>query len=332
MKRIPNYDAKKLPQGWNANNAITTVEQIEGVDQVTRFRTPFSNVELYRMPFASVLDTVRQLQLNAPAVYAFVMTSDEDDIHSSVYVGSTGSTEERFQRHQYDPRFTLKAHSVYVLTTKSLEANKAHMCFVEGVFNRMTGDQPHVKVVSQDVPAFELGAHDEHIVKAIIKDAISLLAAAGYPMNAHIALILKNIPFLDESELSDGAEELDVSFTPVAIENILWKFSAPAGVLDGYQMCGAQLTSGRFLAFPGSQYRVSDKHQLPKNLQDTRNRLEASGYLQSIDAVDGRLELVFPFEFASPQQAVHAMLKSNKPLQGFWSQTAMGGSSTISEL
>ncbi len=332
MKRTPNTEAKSLPKGWKADNTITTVEQVDGVEQVTRFRKPFSHVELLRTPFADIGDTVRQLLLSAPAAYAVIMTSDAPDIHSDVYVGSTGNVEERFQRHQYDTRFRAKAHTVFVLTTTSLEANSAHMRFAEGVINRMTADQPNVSVISQDVPAFEMGAHDEHIVKAIIKDAISLLAAAGYPMNAHASLILKSIPFLGESELLDGEDEENVSLTPIEIEDVLWEFNASAGVLKGYEMSGAVMLNGRFLVFPGSQYRVRDEHQLPKGLQSIRNRLEWSGYLAQTNVEDGRLKLVFPVEFASPKQAVHALLKSNKPIEGYWSQKPIGGSSTTLEV
>ncbi|MFD0915416.1 hypothetical protein ACFQ14_03250 [Pseudahrensia aquimaris] len=332
MKRNPNTEAKSLPKGWKTDNAITTVEQVDGVEQVTRFRKPFSHVQLLRVLFGDVYSTLRQLQLTVPAVYAIVMSSEEDNVHSSVYVGSSGDVENRLRRHQYDTRFSSKAHTVFVLTTTSLEANSAHMRFAEGVINRMTADQPNVKVISQDVPAFEMGAHDEHIVKVIIKDAISLLAAAGYPMNAHASLVLKSVPFLDESEILDGEDEKNFSLTPIEIEDVLWEFNASAGVLRGYEMSGAVMSNGRFLVFPGSQYRVCDEHQLPRGLQSIRNRLEWSGYLEQTRAEDGRLELVFPVEFASPKQAVHALLKSNKPVEGYWSQKPMGGSAPTLEV
>lgn len=332
MNRNLNIEAKSLPNNWQSNNAMTVAKQVEGVEHVTQFSIPFSNVVLYRARFEGIGNTLRQLLLNVPAVYAIVMSSERDAVQSCIYVGSSGNAEERFQKHQYDPRFASKAHTVFLLTTTSLEANSAHMRFAEGFLNRMTADQPHTEVVSQDVPAFKMSAHDEYIVKKIIKDAITLLAAAGYPMTAHTSLILKNIPFMDASDLCDVEREDCAGTTSNELQDVLWEFDAPAGVLKTYEMRGAILLNGRFLVFPGSHYRVDEEHNLPPNLAMTRAKLEAGGYLRAADATDGRLELVFPYEFASPKQAVHAMLKSNKPIEGYWSQTPMGCSSSSSEL
>ena len=59
------------------------------------FRTPGSTITVARVPWSGLTTSAYIRSLDQPGCYAIVSQSDDPDIDSSVYVGSTGQLKRR---------------------------------------------------------------------------------------------------------------------------------------------------------------------------------------------------------------------------------------------
>jgi hypothetical protein len=318
-----NYKPKNII-GAPRPKILQTVEPYKQDDTTQVFSIANSTVQVVRLSWSELLSSDYLKDSKNPGVYAIVSTSKKPDVNVEVYVGSSGSVGGRVRSHNSDKRHK-GGQMVFVITSTSLEVNATHCRRFEGILCRLTAKQPGVDVISEDEAAFDMSSYDKAVMTSFVPTAIDLLAAAGYPLNDYPNLIVKDVEFLDDHQVIKVLEPAGDGAALSMLEPELWEFAAPEGCLADYTMSGAMTTTGRFVLFPGSEFRMSGTHTLPDDVEVVRQFALANGYLEDYEAEDGRLRLVFPLEVKSPKHAIYVMMKANRAVVDHWTCSSVEG-------